>query len=138
MYKICIDIDGVLCGSVFYSEDPDYMNRVKERGVDELIQYLRDNNFEIILYTARLEEDREVTEKWLKINGIKYDELVCGKPSANIYLDDRAVTHDCMKATIDRIKSRMITIRPIGSPNKDLLEYVVTEDRISYQPNSEV
>ena len=41
MLRAVLDLDGVLCNSVYYSEDPNYMNRTKERGVDNLLQFLK-------------------------------------------------------------------------------------------------
>jgi len=32
-----------------------------------------------------------MTEKWLKDNRVCYDELIFGKPAADVYVDDKAV-----------------------------------------------
>ena len=42
---------------------------------------------QVILYTARYEEDRKVTNDWLKINGVKYHRLIMGKFRADFYVD---------------------------------------------------
>jgi hypothetical protein len=35
---------------------------------------------------------REVTENWLRQNGVPFDELVFGKPIADLYVDDKAMS----------------------------------------------
>lgn len=54
-----------------------------------LIQGLQDAKVKVVLYSARFEEDRLVTEQWLKGHAIAYDELHLGKPRAEVYVDDR-------------------------------------------------
>jgi hypothetical protein len=43
----------------------------------------------VILFTSRWAKDQEKTEKWLKYHGVPYDELIMGKPPADLYIDDR-------------------------------------------------
>jgi len=62
--------------------------RIKEI---EFINKLSENNI-IIIYTARPEEDFEVTREWLIKNNVKYNILVMGKLKADFYVDDRAIT----------------------------------------------
>lgn len=37
---------------------------------------------------------REMTEKWLKDNRVMYDNLIFGKPAADIYVDDKGLGPD--------------------------------------------
>ena len=39
----------------------------------------------ICFFTSRVESHRQVTEKWLKINGFKYHSLLMGKPRGGNY-----------------------------------------------------
>lgn len=49
------------------------------------------NGHTIMLYTARPERARGMTEGWLKDNGIEYHTLTMDKLSAQVYVDDRAI-----------------------------------------------
>ena len=42
---------------------------------------------------------RPVLEAWLKKHGVKYDELVMGKPFGDYYIDDKAMTPEMFKST---------------------------------------
>lgn len=41
-----------------------------------------------VIYTARLESDRQITEKWLKENGVNYDVLIMNKLPYDTLYDD--------------------------------------------------
>lgn len=73
-----IDIDGILC-----EDNGQYKYRKPK-------QFLMPQNGYIVLYTARLESDRELTERWLKENGIKYDALLTNKLPYSFLVDDNA------------------------------------------------
>lgn len=60
-------------------------------GAQEVINKLASYGHEIILWTARFEEDRKVTEEWLDKHGIRYHKLVMGKPRGDIYIDNCAI-----------------------------------------------
>lgn len=89
--KFCIDIDGVLCSNTWgkYEEAIPILENIKK--MNEL--YNRGNR--IILWTARGSTTkidwRELTEKQLHAWGVKYHELIFGKPEADIYIDDKAI-----------------------------------------------
>lgn len=74
-----IDIDGVLCKE---SDEP-YDKK-------EFLSDINPNGYKV-LYTARLEMDREVTEKWLSDHGIQYDALIMNKLPYSVLIDDKAV-----------------------------------------------
>lgn len=76
-----IDIDGVLCEN---NNNLDFKNKIKK-------EFKMPKNGYIILYTSRLESDREVTEKWLKDNKIKYDVIIFNKLPYNILYDDNVI-----------------------------------------------
>jgi hypothetical protein len=101
MPRAVIDIDGVLCEPIDYRASPHYIDRVPTYFAHALIDLFRMRGYRITLFTARYEEDREVTIEWLKEYGIGYDELIMGKPRADIYVDDLGFRftgkHDCME-----------------------------------------
>ena len=87
--KIVIDIDNTICTQEKdYSDAKPYMNRIKK--INEL--YKEGN--EIIFFTARGTDTgldwKDITEKQIKKWGVKYHGLIFGKPSADIYIDDRS------------------------------------------------
>lgn len=86
-YKIAaFDIDGVLCEEAGPYEErkpmPDEIDKV--------------NNFEgiVILFTSRLESDREATEKWLAANNVHYHSLIMEKIPYHSLIDDRAWAYE--------------------------------------------
>ena len=91
-----IDIDDTIC----FTQNRDFKNSNPNKQVINKINELYSNGWKIILYTARgakscktLEEKenkyREMTEEWLKKNGVLYNELVFGKMNADYYVDDK-------------------------------------------------
>lgn len=94
LIRICVDLDGVICN------EPDMEPPKRYKHVEiytEAIKFIRtlfELGYEVIIYSARFEEDRELTEKILDNNDIPYDNLILGKPYADVYIDDRAIEFD--------------------------------------------
>ena len=94
---VCVDLDGTLCTNTFgeyESAEPlpwaiDRVNRLAAAG------------HRIIVFTARGTATgidwEAVTRDQLARWGVTYDELVFGKPSADVYIDDRAVHTDAWR-----------------------------------------
>jgi hypothetical protein len=86
--RVVIDFDGVLAENVWPS------NRIGKpigKGIAILLFYQAQGR-EIIVYTARPESHKERILGWLRMTGLQdavYD-VVCGKPTADLYVDDRA------------------------------------------------
>ena len=87
----CFDIDGTLCSNTngeyeIVEPYPDVIARVNA---------LYDAGHRIILYTARGSTTgidwRELTENQLRSWGVKYHQLFLGKPTADVYVDDKAI-----------------------------------------------
>jgi len=99
--RICFDLDNTL---VTYPTIINDYNSVKpiEKNI-ELLNYFRKEGHEIIIYTARrmlthkgnvgkvIKDIAMITINTLEKFGIEYDELIFGKPIADIYIDDRAI-----------------------------------------------
>ncbi len=88
----CFDIDQTICLSIpgdYASAEP-----LIER-IDKINQLFDEGNY-IIFSTARgslLKQDfTELTQSQLAAWGVKYHELHMGKPVADYYIDDKAVT----------------------------------------------
>ena len=105
--RICIDIDGVICKLKDGSESYQDLAPVDE--AIEKITQLKNNGHYIILYTARrmkthnantakvIADIGKVTLDWLERYSIPYDEIIFGKPWADVYIDDNAFRFDNWK-----------------------------------------
>lgn len=89
--RVCFDIDGTLCTNT----DGRYDEAVPYPEVIAEVARTRAAGHWIILYTARGSTTgidwRGLTMKQLSDWGVPYDELVMGKPTADLYIDDRAM-----------------------------------------------
>jgi hypothetical protein len=92
-----VDIDGTISDDIKNEESHLY----KDAGVlphsKEVLNKWYDEGNTITFFTARVEGDREVTEKWLKDNGYKYNGLIMDKPRIKdgqeyIWIDNRPVS----------------------------------------------
>lgn len=81
---IIFDLDGTLTYEV---KGFDYASRTPVRDRISAINMISDKH-KIIIWTSRLEEDREVTEEWLEDNKVEYDHLFFRKPRFDILVDD--------------------------------------------------
>ena len=86
----CIDIDGTIC-----SKEDDFANAKPHKEIIDKINKLYDEGHKIIMFTARNERTKpdykEITRQQLSNWGVKYHELMFGKPYADYYIDDKAV-----------------------------------------------
>jgi hypothetical protein len=89
--KVCLDIDGTLCTNT----DGRYEDAVPFPDVIAEVARVRAAGHRVILYTARGNTTgidwRQLTIRQLAQWGVPYDELVMGKPTADVYIDDRAI-----------------------------------------------
>ena len=86
----CFDIDGTLCNDTH----GDYPKATPHPEVISKLNELYDGGHTIILHTARGATTgidwHELTENQLRSWGVKYHKLLFGKPSADVYVDDKA------------------------------------------------
>jgi uncharacterized HAD superfamily protein len=80
-----IDIDGTICDDI-PNEEPERM-LTAELYPDALVTINKwyDEGHVITFFTSRIEEHREVTEKWLSVHGFNYHGMVMGKPRGGNY-----------------------------------------------------
>lgn len=96
--RICFDIDGVI-----FKITNDYNNVIPIKNTIERINRLKEEGNTIILYTARKMQTykgniglvnkciAEKTLEALREHNVLYDEIYFGKPSADYYIDDKAI-----------------------------------------------
>ena len=100
----CFDIDGVLCTNT----EGDYTNAQPFYDVIAEVNRLFADGHQILLYTARGATTgipwRELTERQLKEWSLNYHALYMGKPTADVYIDDRAMDFADWKREGFRVK----------------------------------
>lgn len=111
--RIVFDLDDTIC----HTENRDYANASPLAGVVDRIKEVRAvlPSASIVIHTSRgmascdgdvaLAEwkNRPVIERWLREHGVEADEIIFGKPLADIYVDDKAMSAaDFGRATIER------------------------------------
>lgn len=99
--RICIDIDGTICHLRKPSEH--YKDLQPIDGAAKKIQQLKLQGHYIIFHTARhmrtcqgnvgkvIALQAQTLIEWLRKHDFLYDELIFGKPDADIYIDDKAM-----------------------------------------------
>lgn len=92
--QIIIDLDGTIC-----TEEKTYSRSLAKplEGAVENINKLYETGNIIIIYSARTWMEFEMTTDWLNKYGIKYHQLVLGKPIGDVWIDDRAINFNGWK-----------------------------------------
>jgi hydroxymethylpyrimidine pyrophosphatase-like HAD family hydrolase len=97
--KFCFDIDGVICNTV----GNDYLTSKPNLKTIKTINNLYFQGHYIILFTSRYmgrnkenvinakKQGYNFTYKQLKKWGLSFDKLIFGKPSYDIYVDDKSI-----------------------------------------------
>lgn len=85
---IAIDLDGCLLQMAY----PEF-GAVNDGAIDVINEFRR-NGCKIAIYTSRPYMDYEDIKKHLDINNVLYDLIICGKPIAKFYIDDRAIKYE--------------------------------------------
>lgn len=96
---ICFDIDGVICKTF----KNNYKNSKPIKKNIKLINYLYEQNYYIKIFTARYmgrsndsiaiatNKAKKITIKQLDLWGVKYHQIRFGKPSYDIFVDDKSL-----------------------------------------------
>jgi hypothetical protein len=88
-----VDIDGVLA----FTNKNDYINSKPNTEEIAKLNLLYDKGHTINIWTARGSTSgidwREVTAQQLKDWGVKYHKLIMGKPSYDVFIDDKTRRH---------------------------------------------
>ena len=98
--RICFDIDNVLCNT---DHDHKYSKSKPIKKNIQIINRAYNKGFVIILYTARYmgrckgklsevnKKIKPLTLRQLKKWGVKYHEIYFGKPSFDLFIDDKSL-----------------------------------------------
>lgn len=98
--KYVFDLDGTICSQESYGMY--HMARPINRMIKRMRQLHADGHT-VVIFTARgmetwkgdvvaIEKDlRKLTEDWLLKWNVPYDQLIFGKPSADVYVDDKGI-----------------------------------------------
>ena len=112
--KICFDIDGVLCNQVA----GDYETAEPNGEMIDLLNRRYAQGDTILLHTSRYmgrangnadeaeRIGRALTEKQLAQWGVRYHELIMGKPRYDLVIDDRSIFFDANPAKIESLLKR--------------------------------
>lgn len=95
------DLDDTICKA----KNRQYKKALPIKEVIDKANYMHDVlQYEIVIYTSRgmvscngdvekaKEKNEEQIKAWLSQNGVKYDRLIFGKPIADVYIDDKAIS----------------------------------------------
>ena len=117
--RIVFDLDGVICELKKPSES--YSEVSPKKKVIQKMRNLKDHGHYLIIHTGRhmrtcngdvakvIEKIGKITEDWLEKWNVPYDELVFGKPYADIYIDDLGVEF----STSEKLGERLESIQPV-------------------------
>lgn len=89
--KIFVDMDGTLTNETEGFGPEVYSQRTPNPFIIGVVNNYYDQGHDITIYTARYHQDREVTAEWLNKYGVKYHNLILGKPQYDIMIDDNSV-----------------------------------------------
>ena len=84
---ILIDIDGTIC-----SEESPFDRPLAKPipGAVEAVNSYKAAGHVVVFWTGRGWDQYRVTKSWLDTHGFNYDQLLMGRPIANLIIDDRA------------------------------------------------
>ncbi len=114
-----IDIDGTICEDI-PNEEPERMKDAEiYPNTVETINKWFDEGHIITFFTSRVEEHREVTEKWLNKHGFKYHGLLMGKPRGGNYhwIDNHIVRATRYKGTFSELETVQAEVQVLKEEN---------------------
>ena len=127
--RIVFDLDGVICELKKPSESYSDVNPKKK--VIQKMRDLKEEGHYLIIHTGRhmrtcegdvtkvIEKIGKVTEDWLEKWKVPYDELVFGKPYADVYIDDLGYEFSSSKKLGEKLEQiQPIIIIPMAGEGK--------------------
>jgi uncharacterized HAD superfamily protein len=100
---ICFDIDGIICTNNNNDNDNDYIKSKPIEKNIKIINKLYNNGFVIIIFTGRYmgrnnnniakakKQGLKLTKLQLRKWKVKYNKLFMGKPSYDLFVDDKSI-----------------------------------------------
>ena len=116
--RIVFDLDGVICELKKPSES--YSEVIPKKKVIQKMRDLKEEGHYLIIHTGRhmrtcegdvgkvIKKVGKVTEDWLEKCNVPYDELIFGKPYADLYIDDLGIEF----STKDDMDKKMESMQP--------------------------
>jgi len=116
--RIVFDLDGVICELKKPSES--YADVIPKNDVIEKMKELKEDGHYLIIHTGRhmrtcdgdiskvIEKIGKITEDWLEEWKVPYDELIFGKPHADMYIDDLGIEF----STKDKLDKKIESLQP--------------------------
>lgn len=89
LHSICIDFDKTIANN---GPHPDYEILEPIKGVKEFLEALYLSGWHITVFTARSDHFYEVICNYMEKYQLPYDRVICGKPFAKYYIDDRNIS----------------------------------------------
>ena len=127
--RIVFDLDGVICELKKPSES--YLDVNPKKKVIQKMRDLKEEGHYLIIHTGRhmrtcegdvtkvIEKIGKVTEDWLEKWKVPYDELVFGKPYADVYIDDLGHEFSSSKKLGEKLEQiQPIIIIPMAGEGK--------------------
>jgi capsule biosynthesis phosphatase len=117
--RIVFDLDGVICELKKPSES--YSEVIPKKKVIQKMRNLKDDGHYLIIHTGRhmrtcdgdvakvIEKIGKITKEWLEKWQVPYDELVFGKPYADMYIDDLGVEF----SNSEKLGEKLESIQPV-------------------------
>lgn len=114
--RISIDLDGTICTNK--QGDETYADVVPLPGAVEALRKLKEDGHYIIIHTARhmrtceaniglvLARQGKILFDWLSKWDIPYDEILFGKPHADVFIDDKGLQFHNWNQAISELKER--------------------------------
>ena len=116
--RIVFDLDGVICELKKPSES--YSDVIPNKDIIEKMREMKNDGHYLIIHTGRhmrtcdgnvskvIEKVGSITENWLKKWNVPYDELVFGKPYADMYIDDLGIEF----STKEKLEKKIREVQP--------------------------
>ena len=138
--RVVFDLDGVICELKKPSES--YADVIPKNDVIEKMREMKDQGDYLIIHTGRhmrtcngnvskvIEEIGKITEDWLQKWNVPYDELIFGKPYADVYIDDLGIEFSTKETLDEKIKSlQPYIIIPMAGHGKRFKDGGITEPK---------
>ena len=117
-----IDIDGTICEDI-PNEEPERMldAEIYPNTVETINRWFGEGHV-ITFFTSRIEEHREVTEKWLNKHGFKYHGMLMEKPRGGNYhwIDNHIVRATRYKGNFSELETVQAEVQVFKEENKKI------------------
>lgn len=95
---IAIDLDGVIA----IEHHLDFEKKTPNQKIIDRMWALQEKGWRIVIHTARMDMDVDITKAWLLMNNVPCDHIIFNKPLARYYVDDRNLSMaDFLNGSID-------------------------------------